>query len=97
VEIATVAEEHVVAVKEPEVVPFVSEAPLEEPTFRELIEEHLIVAEPAGEEFEIAEVHPEVTVEPSPEATPLPKAIRFITLTRLRSASSFTPRSSHGA
>jgi len=72
-EIATVAEEHVVAVKEPEFEPFFREEPLYEPSVSELLEEPLFVVEPGGEGVEIAEVHPEVTVEPSPEVTPLPK------------------------
>jgi hypothetical protein len=72
-EIATVAEEHVIAVKEPEVVPYFREEPLYEPNVSELLEEPLFVIEPGGEEVGVAEVHPEVTVEPSPEVTPLPK------------------------
>ena len=73
VEIAEIAEEHVIATKEPEVVPFLSEAGLPPPpTVTELLEEPLVAFEPGGAEVEIAEVHPEVTVETSPEVTPIP-------------------------
>jgi hypothetical protein len=72
-EIAAVTEEHVVAFKAPEPVPFYTETPAEEPTVQELLEEPLYVFEPTGEEVEIAEVYPEVTVEPSPEVIALPR------------------------
>ena len=71
-EIAAVTEEHVIATPEPEVIPF-TWGPEPAVTTSDLLEEPLAVVEPSGEEVEIAEVHPEVTVEPSPEVTPLPK------------------------
>jgi hypothetical protein len=71
-EIAAVTEEHVIATKEPEFIPYAwgPEPPV---TVAELLEEPLVAVEPGGGEVEIAEVHPEVTVEPSPEVTPIPK------------------------
>jgi hypothetical protein len=82
VEIAKVAQEHVIAIDEPELAaapppeppvgPRVE--PLVEPTVEELLREPLVVIEPGGEEVELAEVHPEIPIEPLPEPVPvLPK------------------------
>jgi len=73
VEIAEIAEEHVIATPEPEFEPITEAGPAPPPTVTELLEEPFVAVEPGGEEVAIAEVHPEVTVEPSPEVTPLPK------------------------
>ena len=72
-QIATTAEEHVIASKEPE-----PESPTftwePEPTVPELLEEPLVAVEPGGKEVDLAEVHPvEVTPEPAPEPPALPR------------------------
>jgi len=82
-EIAAVAEEHVIATKEPEFVPFTWEA---EPELKveNLLTEPLVAVEPSGEQVEIAEVHPEeVTAIPSPEVVPLPKTATSLPLVGL--------------
>jgi hypothetical protein len=71
-QIASVSEEHVIATKAPEFVPFTSEiAPA--PSVPELLQEPLVAVEPSGKEVEIAEVHPEVVPTPEPEPPALPK------------------------
>jgi len=72
-QIATVAEEHVIASKEPE-----PESPTftwePEPAVPELLEEPLVAVEPGGNEVELAEVHPVEIVPPlTPEPPALPK------------------------
>jgi hypothetical protein len=65
-EIARVAEEPVIAFKEPEY--FWAETP--EPAPKELLEEPLVEVTPAGEEVEIAAVYPEFTPAEEPELGP---------------------------
>lgn len=73
-EIATVAEEYVVATKGPEFVPFIEEAqPAPAPTVRELLTEPLVEVKPGGEEVEIAALTPEPKPEPAAEPAPIPK------------------------
>ena len=58
-EIAAVAEEHVIATKGPEFVPFIEEKqPEPAPTVKELLTEPLVEVKPGGEEVEIAAVTP---------------------------------------
>src|SRR5262245_169043 len=72
-QIAAVTEEHVIATKEPEFVLVVPEAaPAPAPIVPELLEEPLVAVEPTGKEVELAEVHPETTPLPPPEAPILP-------------------------
>ena len=71
-EIAAVAEEHVIATKGPEFVPFIEEKqPEPAPTVKELLTEPLVEVKPGGEEVEIAAVTPPPA--PAPEPTALPK------------------------
>jgi hypothetical protein len=73
-EIASVAEEHVIATKGPEVVPFIEEKqPEPAPTVKELLAEPLVEVKPGGEEVEIAAVTPPPIPGPLPEPTTLPK------------------------
>jgi hypothetical protein len=71
-EIAAVSEEHVIATKGPEFVPFIEEKqPEPAPTVKELLTEPLVEVKPGGEETEIAAVTPEPT--PVPETPAIPK------------------------
>ena len=70
-QIAAVAEEHVIATKEPEFTPAPEEAT--PATVPKLLEEPLIAVEPSGKEVELAEVHPEPAAAPPFEAPVLPK------------------------
>jgi hypothetical protein len=74
VEIAKVAEEHVMAVREPEPVLTFPEPP-PEPTVEELLAEPVIAIEPGGEEAELAEVHPEAVVVPPEVEPPAPAPV----------------------
>jgi len=71
-EIATATEEHVIAVKEPELAPAWELEPA--PRVPELIEEPLVVVEPGGREVELAELHAApVAALPEPAPIELPK------------------------